>query len=253
MKEQVIIITGASPLDTDLVERIRSEAPQNTVWLAVDGGLDHALAAGLEPSHLIGDLDSVSEEGLAWAARHASISRHPTEKDQTDTELALELAATFDPERITLIGGGNRLDHTIAGIGALGALKLTSVPVLEGWWAGQHLRVVHGPGSATLRLVPGSTLSLLAMHGVCSRVTLRGARWTLDKFDLQPVVGMGVSNWVGVGDTVDDGSLDEAVSVQVTLSGGVLTIFDDPVPDLRVEADTEAGTAVGTEIEAETP
>lgn len=220
MNEHIVIITGASSLDADLVTRLRSEATHDTIWMAVDGGLDHAVAAGLEPTHLVGDLDSVTEEGLAWAARHAEISRHPADKDQTDTELALALASKFDPQRITLVGGGDRLDHTFAGIGALGALALTSVPALDGWWDGQHLSVVHGPGSTTLRLVPGSTLSLLALHGPCVRVTLSGARWKLDQFDLEPLVGMGVSN------EVPDG--DGPVDIEVTLSGGVLTIFDDP-------------------------
>ena len=223
MNEHIVIITGASPLGADLVARLTGHASEHTVWMAVDGGLDHALAAGLTPTHLVGDLDSVTEEGLAWAARNAEISRHPADKDQTDTELALALAAKFDPERITLIGGGDRLDHTIAGIGALGALGLTSVPVLDGWWDGQHIRVLHGPASATLRLVPGSTLSLLALHGPCVRVTLTGARWTLDKFDLEPMVGMGVSNEVP--------DADEPVDVDVTLSGGILTVFDDPAPE----------------------
>jgi thiamine pyrophosphokinase len=224
VNEHIVIITGASPLDADLVERLRSEATEDTVWMAVDGGLDHALAAGLEPTHLVGDLDSVTEAGLAWAARHADISRHHANKDQTDTELALASAAKFDPEHITLVGGGDRLDHTIAGIGALGALSLTSVPLLDGWWDGQHFRVVHGPGSATLRLVPGSRLSLLALHGPCLRVTLSGTRWELDKFDLEPLVGMGVSNEIP-----DDGA--DPVEVDVTLSAGILTIFDDPAPD----------------------
>jgi thiamine pyrophosphokinase len=232
VNEHIVIITGAAPLAPDLVARLRAESTDHTVWMAVDGGLDHALGAGLEPTHLVGDLDSVTEEGLAWAARHAEISRHPADKDQTDTELALALAATFDPERITLVGGGDRLDHTFAGVGALGALGLTSVPLLDGWWDGHHLRVVHGPGAATLRLVPGSTLSLLALHGPCVRVTLTGARWALDQFDLEPLVGMGVSNEVPEG--------DEPVDVEVTLSGGVLTIFDDPAPD---QPDTEQNGA----------
>lgn len=221
MHERIIIITGASPIDADLVARLRSEATADTIWMAVDGGLDHALAAGLAPTHLVGDLDSVTEAGLAWAARHADISRHPANKDQTDTELALSLAAKFDAERITLVGGGDRLDHTIAGIGALGSLGLTSVPVLDGWWDAQHLLVLHGPGSVTMRLVPGSRLSLLALHGPCLRVTLTGTRWELDRFDLEPMVGIGVSNEVPV-------DVDGPVEVEVTLSAGVLTIFNEP-------------------------
>ncbi len=234
MNEHIVIITGASPLDAGLVARLRREASESTVWMAVDGGLDHALAAGLEPTHLVGDLDSVTEDGLAWAARHADITRHPTDKDQTDTELALALASKFDPERITLVGGGDRLDHTIAGIGALGALGLTSVPTLDGWWDGQHVRVLHGPGSATLHLVAGSTLSVLALHGPCIRVTLSGARWELDHFDLEPLVGMGVSNEVRA---TDSGS----AAIEVTLAGGVLTIFDDPATEPAMSEEPVSG------------
>lgn len=215
MNEHIVIITGASPVPSDVVASIPAEA----TLFAVDGGLDHALAVALEPSHLVGDLDSVTENGLAWAARHASISRHPTDKDQTDTELALELAASRDPDRITLIGGGDRLDHTIAGIGALGAPVVTSVPTLDGWWDDQHLRVVQGPGQATFDVVPGSTLSLLALHGRCTNVVLTGTRWELDGVDIDPVVGLGVSNEAG------DAS---PATISVTLSSGVLTIFDQP-------------------------
>ena len=139
MNERIVIISGSAPLDRHVVEAI----PEEAIILAADGALDMALAAGLEPGGLIGDLDSVSAEGLAWAQRHATIARHPTDKDHTDTELALEFAADMDPAQLTLIGGGDRRDHTLAAIGALGAPRLTSVPVIDGWWAGQHFDVVH--------------------------------------------------------------------------------------------------------------
>jgi thiamine pyrophosphokinase len=227
VNEHIVIITGASPIDPTIVSLI----PDGAVLMAVDGGLDHALAAGLSPTHLVGDLDSVTTDGLAWAARNAAIERHPTDKDRTDTELALLLAATFDPSRITLIGGGNRLDHTFAGIGALGALVVTSVPVLEAWWDAQHVSVIQGPGSAALSLRPGSTLSLLALHGPCTRVTLRNARWELEAVDIDPLIGLGVSN------EVPDG--DEPVVVEVSLAGGTLTIFDVPDERTSVRSDDE--------------
>jgi thiamine pyrophosphokinase len=234
MNERVVIITGAAPLAPDIVALI----PDNVVLLAVDGGLDHALAAGLEPSGLIGDLDSVTDEGLTWAARNATITRHPTDKEQTDTELALALAVTMDPEHLTLSGGGDRLDHTVAGIGALGALALTSIPTLDAWWDGQHISIVHGPGKATLRLVPGSTMSLLAMHGPCTKVTLTGTRWELDEIDLDPLVGLGVSNEVPDGDR-DGGDSSEVAEVDVSLSAGILTIFDQPSAGDAESADEE--------------
>jgi thiamine pyrophosphokinase len=225
VNERIVIITGAAPLLPEVVERI----PGDAIVLAVDGGLDHALAAGLEPSGLIGDLDSVTEHGLAWAARHATIDRHPTDKEHTDTELALAFAAAMDPLHVTMIGGGDRLDHSFAAIGALGAPALTSIPTIDGWWADQHLEVLHGPGKTTLRLVPGSTLSLLALHGRCHKVSIRGAKWDLERVTLDPMIGRGISNEAPALDGSRDG-IDgiDGIEVEISLSSGVLTIFDVP-------------------------
>lgn len=219
MNEQIVIISGSTPIHGHVAAAIPDEA----IVLAVDGGLDHALAAGLEPSGLIGDLDSVTEEALDWARRHATIAHHPVDKDRTDTELALAFAADMDPSRLTLVGGGDRLDHTIAAIGALGAPSLTGIPALDAWWHGQHLEVIHGPARELLLVEPGSTLSLVALHGPCSKVSITGVRWELDEADLAPVVGLGMSNVAIAGEPGDD-----AVEVRVGLSTGVLTVFDRP-------------------------
>ena len=224
MNERIVIVTGSAPLPEHVVVSV----PDTAIVLAVDGGLDHALAAGFEPSGLIGDLDSVSAAGLAWAEENATISRHPADKDQTDTELALAFAAAMNPEAITLIGGGDRLDHTIAALGALGAIELTGVPQVDAWWDGQHVDVVHGPGSTTLHLRIGSTLSLLALHGRCEKVSISGVRWELDHATLAPVVGWGVSNQA------------VAADIHVELTNGVLTIFDEPVPADVDSLDTTA-------------
>lgn len=212
MNEHILVISGSAPLPPHVVDHI----PDDALLLAVDGGLDQALGAGLAPSGVIGDLDSVSAAGLAWAEENATIARHPADKDQTDTELALAFAADMTPARLTLVGGGDRLDHTVAAIGALGHRRLTSITRLDAWWNGEHLDVLHGPGSVELSLRPGSTLSLLAMHGPCRGVSITGVRWPLDRADLAPNVGLGVSNEVTEG------------TVSLRLSAGVLTVFDQP-------------------------
>jgi thiamine pyrophosphokinase len=60
--ETVVVITGAAPLAARAVAAV----PAGAVLIAADGGLDHALAAGLTPSVLIGDLDSIRP---AWPGR----------------------------------------------------------------------------------------------------------------------------------------------------------------------------------------
>ena len=210
MNDIVIVITGDAPLD----DRALATIPQEAIVIAADGALDHALEAGLHPAALVGDLDSVSDGGLEWARSHSTIEQHPPDKEHTDTELALATAADLNPARLVLIsGGGDRLDHTLAAIGALGHPSLTSVPLVEGWWGAQQLTVVHGPGRARLELPVGTTISVIALHGGCAGVTIDGVRWPLAGADLAPSVGLGVSNEV-----TDD-------AVDVTVMSGVLTIF----------------------------
>jgi thiamine pyrophosphokinase len=218
MNDTVVIVTGAAPLDANAVMAI----PGDAIVIAADGGLDHARAAGLTPAGLIGDLDSVSEEGLAWAQQHATIQRHPIDKAATDTELAVAFAAGMNPSRVIMVaGGGDRLDHTLAAIGALGAIALTSVPLVECWWGGQYLQVVHGPARVTIKIgSPGgeTRISLLAMHGTCTGVTLSGTKWPLERAELQPLVGHGLSN------------IAIEPDVELALSTGILTVFIDPPP-----------------------
>ena len=213
MNETVVVVTGAAPLDPSAVAHL----PPDAVVIAADGGLDHALSAGLVPTTLVGDLDSVSDEGRAWAEQHATIERHDPAKDATDTELALARAVSLAPARLIMVAGaGDRLDHTLTAIGALGAPLLTSVPIVECWWGDQHAHVLHGPGRLRLSVVTGATVSLVATHGRCTGVSISGAEWPLDDADLAPLAGHGVSN-VATGP-----------DVEISVSSGVLTIFSQP-------------------------
>jgi thiamine pyrophosphokinase len=191
--DTVVVITGAAPLDRRAVAAI----PRDATIIAADGGLDHARAAGLEPTILVGDLDSISAIGLAWASEHTEVIRHPVDKGATDTELAVAHAATLEPRRILLVAGqGDRLDHAVAALGALGAPELAAAGSLEAWWGSDQLHVVHAPGHVELDLPAGTVFSVLAMHGPCEGVTVTGARWPLHDDPIPPLVGLGVSNQV---------------------------------------------------------
>ena len=208
MNKTVVVITGADSIAPAAAQRI----PVDAVVIAADGALDHALAAGLVPAGLVGDMDSVSAAGLEWAARHATVERHDPDKDHTDTELALMMAADLqagppDP------GRGRRPTRPRAG------RDRRTRPATSHQHPG-HRRLVgravdpRAPrtGHHDTRAHRGSTLSLLALHGPCTGVTITGVRWPLERADLAPLVGVGVSNV----------AVDEQVTIRV--STGVLTI-----------------------------
>lgn len=206
----VVVVTGAAALAPEAVQAI----PTGAVIVAADGGLDHALAAGLTPAVLIGDLDSVSAGARAWAEANAEIVAHPADKAATDTELALAHAASMGPSRLLMLAGaGDRVDHTIAAIGALGSPATAAVPDVGGWWGTQEIHVVRPGRRVQIDAEPGTTFSVLAVHGPCAGVDVAGARWPLADADLGAVVGLGVSNEVATS------------PVSVAVRHGVLTLM----------------------------
>jgi thiamine pyrophosphokinase len=206
----VIVVTGAAKLRP----RALAALPTDGLVVAVDGGLDHALDASLSPAVVVGDLDSVSPAGLTWAEQHAEVIRHPADKDATDTELALAWAAALAPNEIVLVAGaGDRIDHTVAALGALGAPALADVPVVRAWWGDDEVHVARPGRPVTLDHPPGTTFSVLAMHGPCRGVSVAGARWPLDDVELAPVAGLGVSNET------------DASAVTVSVATGTLTVI----------------------------
>jgi thiamine pyrophosphokinase len=208
----IVIVTGAAPLDRRAVAAV----PDDVLVIAADGGLDHARAAGLDPAVLVGDLDSISALGLAWATEHVEVVKHPVDKAATDTELAIAHAASLRPDRLLLIAGqGDRLDHAVAALGALGAPELAGIGSLEARRGTDQLHVLHSPHRVVLDLPAGTVFSVLAMHGPASGVTVTGARWPLTDHALAPLVGLGVSN-------VATPTPDEPLTVSV--AGGIVTV-----------------------------
>ena len=118
------------------------------------------------------------------------------------------------PDRLVLLAGqGDRIDHAIAAIGALGGDDLADVPSVEAWWGADHLLVARPGRPAVVTQPAGTTFSVLALHGPCRGVTVSGSRWPLREADLGPLVGLGVSNEV----------LDPPCRVDV--AEGVVTVF----------------------------
>ena len=214
MNETVVIVTGAAPLDADAVAHI----PTGTIVIAADGGLDHALAAGVVPAALVGDLDSVSPDGLAWAEAHATIERHDPAKDLTDTELALatavELAGDEAPSTDLLLLGaaaGDRLDHLLGTLLALGHPALAALATVRAVLGTTEVHTVHAGHTARPTLEPGQVFSVLALHGPCTGVRVRGAEWELVDADLSAHEARGVSNLA-------------KEDVMVTVGTGVLSV-----------------------------
>ncbi|MFM2181962.1 MAG: putative thiamine pyrophosphokinae [Actinomycetota bacterium] len=188
-----VVITGGGAIPSAAVGAVRTLGASAVV--AADSGLDHAVAAGIEPTHLVGDLDSLSASGRMWAYAHGlAIDEHPADKDCTDTELALEVAAAIGTGGLLVVGGiGERIDHLLGILLALGGTAAAHFDAVRAVIGSTEFAVIHEGRRAVLDLAAGTTFSVLALHGACGHVELRGAKWSLDG-PLSPTEARGVSN-----------------------------------------------------------
>jgi thiamine pyrophosphokinase len=206
---QVVVVIGGGPLSPLAVTEVNEDA----TIIAADSGLDHAVAAGLRPTVLVGDLDSISAHGKMWAYAHeAEIDEYPADKDATDTALALRRAASTDANHLLVLGAaGDRFDHTLGTLGALGHPALAGFESIRLLLDGTTIHVLHPGRSIFVDLPAAVSFSLLALHGPCRGITLTGARWPLTDASLDASSTRGLSN-----ETTD--------LLHVAVTDGVLTL-----------------------------
>ena len=188
-EEIVVVVSGGEPPDS----RAALAAPLGAPVVAADKGLEHALALGLEVTVAVGDFDSASPKAVAVAeAAGTRVQRHPHDKDATDLELALDVAAAMGPERILVLAGdGGRLDHELATLLLLGSHRYAQSQV-DAFVGGARVHVIHG--ERTLDGSPGELLTLLALHGPAEGVTTDGLAYPLLRETLEAGSSRGVSN-----------------------------------------------------------
>lgn len=83
-----------------------------------DGGIRHLRAVDRKPDIIIGDLDSISDEDLAYIKRDdIEIHKFPSIKDYTDTELAAKFLIDKGYKEIVFMAvTGDRIDHSLGNI-----------------------------------------------------------------------------------------------------------------------------------------
>jgi len=169
-------------------------AEPGTTVIAADSGYDHAVAAGLDVDLLIGDLDSISPEGLAHASsRGVRIDRHDPDKDLTDLELAMRAALSLGATSIDIHGGEDGRVAHLLGV-ALGMATAFADGVPIAWHTATGVvRVVSPTRSLSLHGTIGGQVSIIPI-GDAGGITTSGLRWPLAGDDLPSGTSHGLSN-----------------------------------------------------------
>ena len=187
-------------------EKVRAALQPSDVILCADGGTHHALALGLKPDLVIGDLDSMPvADRAALQSSGVAVRPHPRDKNETDLELALTEALGRKASHILIVGAlGKRLDHTIGNISMIGDPALADVDI--------HLddgleELFFSRSQAEVQGNPGDIVSLLPWGGAVERIDTEGLKWPLRDETLHPEKTRGISNeMLGMAATIHIGS-----------------------------------------------
>jgi len=207
MKRIVIFANGDLP---DL-NKARSLIRADDFILCADGGTRHALALGVKPDLVIGDMDSLGKN--IWQELEktgVSIELFPRDKNETDLELAINRAIELGQKEIIVIGAlGGRLDQTLGNISLLSDVRLATLDIrfddgVEEIFFCREQAKVHG-GS-------GDIVSLLPWRGAVTDIQTKDLKWVLDNETLYPEKTRGISNEM-IGD-----------SASVSVGSGLLLI-----------------------------
>ena len=189
MARLIIIANGFLPE----LASARAVIQAGDVLIAADGGTQHALALGLFPSIIIGDLDSLRpDDRQRLESKGVEIRQYPRDKNETDLELAFQYARQAGYHEIRVIGAlGGRLDQTLGNLSLLTRLEFASL----------DLRVDDGVeeaffvrGRCELHGEPGDIVSLIPWSGEVTGIRTEGLCWPLQDETLFPDKTRGISN-----------------------------------------------------------
>ena len=187
---KAIIIANGQIHDSDFYRSLI--APTDLV-ICADGGAQQALALGLQPQVVVGDLDSLDESlRFRLEKMHCQLIVHPIRKDETDLELALRYATEHGVDEILILGAlGGRLDHALANVLLLALPELRSVKakILDGR---QEIFLIRE--EALIEGQVGDTLSLLPLTEEVTGIYTEGLEYPLENGTLYLGPALGVSN-----------------------------------------------------------
>lgn len=193
---KAVVVADGEPADADLRE-LRSA----DVVIAADGGARWLMAHDRAPDLLVGDLDSLEPAAVAeLASAGVAVERHPVEKDESDTELAVARAVALGAGEIVILGalGGRRLDHELANLLLLAdpAFARSGASGPRAVRGGTTVRALPAGAPLVLEADVGDIVTLLPIGGDASGVRTVGLRFPLGGETLRMGRSRGLSNVV---------------------------------------------------------
>lgn len=166
------------------------------IMIAVDAGMSFFYRSHLMPDYIVGDFDSAAPEALRYfkESKKPIILQFQSEKDETDTELAIRTAIDKGCQSVHILGAtGTRIDHVMGNIHLLGmAMEQGGECVI----VDEHNRIRMIRDGLTIKKEEqyGTYVSLFPFTPQVKKLTLTGFKYPLYEYTLECYHSLGVSN-----------------------------------------------------------
>ncbi len=187
---QITIVTNGEIKNTNFLQSIIADSDY---IICADGAIEYLMDLNIYPDLLVGDFDSINEETLEWVRKNnITAQRFPTNKDMTDTELAVEFALKQKPDKILITGAlGSRGDHSLSNLMLLYKThKLgVSAAVID-----EINYITITSDVLKMKCQIGQTISIIPIGGDAKGVTLEGLEYPLNNYNIKMGSSLGISN-----------------------------------------------------------
>jgi thiamine pyrophosphokinase len=155
-----------------------------------DGGANIAFNFKIEPSLIIGDLDSIKPKVRKFFAKKGIPIIYDPDQNSTDIEKALKFLINQGFKQIDITSAiGDRLDHNLGNLSALvnfhGKAKLRIID--------KSMEIFFVTDEISFEANPGDRISILPLGENAEGVSTRGLKFKLDD-DVLSFSGRGISN-----------------------------------------------------------
>lgn len=193
-EKALLVLNGELKLgQKDLKDIIKKEEISKIV--AVDGGTEILRNFSIKPDLIIGDLDSLSSQNREYyKSLGVQIEKHPVEKDQTDSELAVDYCKKNGWKELVITAAlGGRIDQELANINLLEYISRKS---LQAKIVDQNLEISIIHTQKNFIDKNDYRLSLIPQTDIVEGVSIAGCKYNLESKDLYRYKTRGISNLI---------------------------------------------------------
>lgn len=181
------VIFSAAPIDD--IQMMPTIDPVQDYIICADAGYVHAKKMNIIPNIVVGDFDSYEQP----IDDTIEVLRYATQKDDTDTMIAIKLALEKGFSNICLIGAiGGQYGHTFANIQAMHYIANRASAVV--CYAGDTVFRMVKNNTICLHKKEGAYLSVFSYCDMSYGVSIQGTKYTLEDAVLSNDFPLGVSN-----------------------------------------------------------